>query len=284
MELKLNNPKTFNIIASNETTCIALPSAGFSLTLDEEEHNLFKDEVSRFLKETIFHSSYVVERFAAQQEYLNSHIDSLIHENLWDLSGFTETALDTGGSSFKFEAENILEFMPSVFTLNADLVEFSSELPIKTCVTKFLPQWPSIEKASTLSFLPKNDWAGKWDVPIRFTSSGRLAGLFKPTIFHDGSFEISLNEGKAKLFLKKEDARKLLDFYFTDEERREFDVAEKAWKSLSDFENKIRKFIKCFYENGFEKDTQCFSLDSVNIDGIHKALKTLKFELESEAH
>lgn len=283
MDLKLNNPKTFNVTKNDEITYIELPSAGLSLLLDEKAHTLFTNEVSRFLKETIYHSRYVIERFTTQHEYLNSHIDSLIHKKLWSLSGFADTALNSERNLFKYEAEEVLEFMPSVFMLNAKLLEFKNQLPVKSSVTGALPQWPSIEKMNTLPLLQKESFSGKWDVPIRFTSSGRLAGLFKPVIFHDGSLEISLNSGKLKFTIDKEDADKLLALYFSEQEFDEFDIAREGWEGLSRFEDKIRKFINSFYDNGFEKDTQCFSLDSVNIDGIHEAVRTLKTRLESEA-
>jgi hypothetical protein len=285
MDLKLNNPDAFAFDKKDDGSIrVALPSAGASLFLEASESDLLYKETERFFKETIAHSDYVMKRFNAQHGFLASHIQALISRGCWTLDGFTEKSLSSKGNGFLYDAEQLLENMMGVFCSNKKLHAFSKDEEVELVFpsTLVLTQWPSIIRAASLSCVEEEDYKGKWDVPLRFTSSGTLAGMVMPIIFHEEKLDISLNGGRVKLYTKGEDATALLEHCMDKDNLAEFNVAKQAWQGLAVFEKGSRRYLQKIKSNGYDSDLGFFNYEDLNIDEVHNALLELHNGLASE--
>ena len=284
MNLSFDNPKAFSFVQEHDGSVrVSFPSACASLHLNAEYAEALKEELSRFIKETLTHTQYVLKRFKVQHTFLASYIQTLIHEGYWAHSGFTELGLELKNTRFKFETENFLEFMAAAFCFSKQLNGFMEDLPIKADPQKALTQWPSIAAVVSLPRFDESEYKGDWDVPLRFTSSGTLAGLVKPVIFHDGSIDIALFGGKVKLHINGDDAFHLLEDTLSPDDLSDFKIAKQAWSGLAELESGVRRFINSLKENGYNSDFDSFEDDNLNISGVHTALLELDNGLASEA-
>lgn len=284
MDLKLDNPESFAVKREQDGSIrVSLPSAGVSLCFDATESELLTNEASRFLRETLSHTHYVLKRFKVQHTFLASYIQTLINKGHWGLDGFTEQGLDRKGDAFKYETESLLEYMAGAFCFSKQLNEFMKDLPVKVDPQNALSQWPSIMAVATLPYFKKEEYEGEWDVPLRFTSSGTLVGLFKSIIFHDGSLEIALNSGKVKLYVKGDDAFYLFEEILEHDGLSEFNAAKQAWIGFTELEIGVRRFIDGLKANGYDREIDYFDSDRLNIGGVHEALLELHKGLTSEA-
>lgn len=284
MDLKLDNPESFAVKREQDGSIgVSLPSAGVSLCLDSAESELLTNEASRFLRETLSHTHYVLKRFKVQHTFLASYIQTLINKGFWELDGFTEQGLDGKGETFRYETESLLEYMAGAFCFSKQLNEFMEDLPTKVDPQNALSQWPSITAVASLPYFEKEEYEGEWEVPLRFTSSGTLAGLFKPVIFHDGSLNIALNSGKVKLYVEGDDAFCLFEKILEHDDLSEFNAAKQAWAGFAELEMGVRRFIDGLKANGYDREIDYFDSDRLNIGGVHEALLELHKGLTSEA-
>lgn len=276
MNLTLDNPVAYaNHQNKDGSLHISLPKVGVSITFDKKESDLLYSEVSRFYKETLTHSQYVLKRFKVQHAFLTSCIQTLIKKGFWDRDGFKFSALDKEGKEFGYECENLLALITGAFCFSKQLKEFMDDLPVKTTPEKAIGKWESICAVKSLPSFDESEWKGEWKVPLRFTSSSTLAGMVKPIIFHDGSLNLSLNSGKIKLYIEKDEAFALFYDMLTHDQLSNFNTAEQAWNALKELDSGVRRFIKKIKENGYDSDMEYFDQDTINIDNIHSALLEL---------
>lgn len=283
MDIKLKDQDIFEVKEKSDgLTHISLPSAGLSLCFTPEEYETVKNEANRFLKETLTHTHYVLERFKCQYSLIMSTIETLKHRGYWGIDGFTDLSKGVNNQPFNFNVEVLLEDLIMLFRFNKDLREITNKLPIIKPGEEALPQWPSIAAVSNLQRFKKDEYQGEWQIPFRFTSSSSLAGFFKPVIFHDNSLSIGLNGSKVKIELKGEDSLLLLSVLLTDNELSELYTAKKAWLALVELEAGIRRLFERFKSNGYDIETECF-YENISIDGVHNALHAIYEEIKSES-
>tara|TARA_B100001245_G_scaffold236692_1_gene230042 strand:+ start:8097 stop:9002 length:906 start_codon:yes stop_codon:yes gene_type:complete len=283
LELQFNNIETFSFKkGTDKKTVIQLPSAGIVLTLSPELASLLTLEAERFLRETLTHSRYIATRFKYQTVFVSSLIHKLFSDNLMDHNGFTDKALSKGKKTFSYDVESIIELITYSHYTNKTIKDELESLDKVVHGERYIKQWPSIKLASELPTYDKSLFKQSMDNPIRLTSSGTLAGLVKPIIFHDGSLDMAFYGCKVKAYLSKDDGFKLLNALLDVESRAMLLTAYKGWSALSQLSDAISQFIKTIEEGGFNTEFGHFEDDQTDVSIIYKAISELIDNTENE--
>ncbi len=283
ISLSFTDEKQFSLTRDSESDqSITLPSAGIVLRITDNDCQLMSNEAKRFLKETIAHSTYPLRRFKILHSFLSSQIESLSQENIWHDDGFCSKALNTKGSNFTFEAENILTNITLGHSFSKHLKEILGKMTHNSDPNKALPEWPSIDALNALPQVQESEYKGQSTSPFYITSSSTLAGFVKPIIFCDGTMDIALNGRSVKVYIKKDDPTSLLTSLLNEQEIELFNTAKRGWEAISLLSDAVECFIQKITTHGYDRDFDYFNEEGFDLDGIHRALLTLKKSLESE--
>ena len=211
----------------------SLPSIGASLILDEKELDLAKIEAQRFFRASINHSHYTHKRAKTQKEYILFFIEKLKKDGYLNSDGFTELAINSDNISSSYFSHNVVDIideMHASFRLNGTLKKVMNDFGRDEFSDRQeLALWPSFIAMEKLPIYKEKDTAIDWSLPFFFSSSGNLAGMVKPVIFHNQTLDISLSGGAIKLRSKNEDSLLLLSELLSEEEMSLLSVANKAW-------------------------------------------------------
>jgi len=282
LELSFQKTDNFSLTKNGEgNTKIQLPSAGIVLNLSPDLSLLLEHEATRFFQETVTHSQYVLKQFNLKMIFVSSHIHTFLRNGLLDKSGFTKKAYDKDGS-FSYEVESLLEGLACAFAGNKLMKEIMNALPAVVHGERFLRQWPSIKAMESLPCFEEATYKGKFSDPIRFSSSGTLAGMVKPIIFHNGSLDIALQSGSVKAYITSNDSFKLLNALLSKKEQVDLKTAYKGWAALKSIDDAIKRFFTALDNAGFERDFGMFGDNEIDPPSLHTALLALENELENE--